>query len=620
MAPGNKPKSKDKPKNQNGQGTQAPSNGGQSVSVQSNQIGWGDGNMNMNPTGLAGQNYSMQQPAFVNVQGYPQQYHNQTLSAGNMQNHYTNMNTSLHSQGQGQGQISQNTQQNTVQYDQGNMFCGPQQNMPVNNISVDNSTIVNMIQQLNNNFMGRLSNIEHSVAKLNTIECEISYMRSDMSKLQLENASMSRRMTEVEKSCQTISNMFDDAAKSRSVLQTDVSVLKNESSHLRCSINDNVSKFEERCSTLNSELQELKARSMQSNLVFYGIAEAPRGDADNTESKLRDFLKHELDLEGPEKVNEIVFDRVHRLGRPKWDQHENPRPIVAKFERYKDREFIRQNSKTLNERRCAYYIREQFPPAIEATRKLLYPVMRQYSRDPSNRVALVRDKLYINGRLYVLPDSDEPKLPSRDTQQRDLSQGNRRRARGVRLAQLPSFESRNKFGPLAFPEDNSDINPNPENPYKSGKRPASSPAYDETSLKKYHGYGARHENSSHDNSFTDMQTTEGTEASANRQEPSEPVTQHTQNDPSLEEVVMSQPLGSQASIEDPINIVVSESETSHVIQNDGLQCNESAPVTSADKLPVNCQTVTVEVHQESCQVDNVNGDNGLNSATHGNFD
>ena len=105
-------------------------------------------------------------------------------------------------------------------------------------------------------------------------------------------------------------------------------------------------------------------------------------------------------------MNEIVFDLVHRLGRPKWDQHENPRPMVANFELYKDREFIRQNSKTLNERRCAYYIREQFPPAIEATRKPFYPVMRQYSRDPSNRVALVRDKLYINGRLYVLPDSD----------------------------------------------------------------------------------------------------------------------------------------------------------------------------------------------------------------------
>ena len=73
--------------------------------------------------------------------------------------------------------------------------------------------------------MGRLSNIEHSVAKLNTIECEISYMRSEYVKLQVENASMSRRMTEVEKSCQTISSMFDAAAKSRSVLQTDVFVL-----------------------------------------------------------------------------------------------------------------------------------------------------------------------------------------------------------------------------------------------------------------------------------------------------------------------------------------------------------------------------------------------------------
>ena len=102
--------------------------------------------------------------------------------------------------------------------------------------------------------MGRLSNIEHSVAKLNTIECEISYMRSDMSKLQLENASMSRRMLEVEKSCQTISNMFDDAAKTRSALQTDVSVLKGENSQLRRSIDNNVSNFEERCLTLNSEL------------------------------------------------------------------------------------------------------------------------------------------------------------------------------------------------------------------------------------------------------------------------------------------------------------------------------------------------------------------------------
>ena len=293
-------------------------------------------------------------------------------------------------------------------------------------------------------------------------------------------------------------------------------------------------------------------------------------------------------------MNDIVFDRVHRVGRPKWEQHENLRPIVAKFERYKDREFIRQNSNSLNERRCGYYIREKFPPAIEATRKLLYPVIRQYSLDPANRVALVRDKLYINGRLYVPPDSDEPNPQSRDTQQkRDLSQGNRRRARGVRLAQLPSFESRSRFGAFAFTEDRSDINSNSENPYKSGKRPASSPAYDETSLKKYHGYGAIHENTLHDNSITDMQTSEGTGASANGHKNNESVSKDMRNDSEQEVAADSQPLGSQTSNEDPIDIVLSSSEPSHLIHNyNELQCNDlsnsEAPVTSADEVPNNC--------------------------------
>ena len=86
----------------------------------------------------------------------------------------------------------------------------------------------------------------------------------------------------------------------------------------------------------------------------------------------------------------------------------------------------------------------------------------------------------------------------------------------------------------------------------------------------------------------------------------------------------SQSPGSQTSNEDPIDIVFSSSEPSHLIHNNELQCNDlsnsEAPVTSADKAPVNCQTITVEVHHESSQVDNVNGDNGINTGTHENFD
>ena len=219
--------------------------------------------------------------------------------------------------------------------------------------------------------------------------------------------------------------------------------------------------------------------------MFYGIAEAPQEERDNTEAKLRDFLKHELELERPEKIEEIVFDRVHRCTR--WNQHISSRPIVAKIERYKDREFVRQYSKTLNEKRNQYNIREQFPPEMEAKRKILYPVLRSYSRDPNNHVDLVRDKLFINGEFYIPPNSSggsdiQRRGTQNDRDHSDGCPGNRSRARGVRLAQQPpSFESRNRFSSLSFADENRAISR--ADSYSSSKRPASSPTYDETEPK-----------------------------------------------------------------------------------------------------------------------------------------
>ncbi|MCW4343356.1 MAG: hypothetical protein N0E48_08350, partial [Candidatus Thiodiazotropha endolucinida] len=183
---------------------------------------------------------------------------------------------------------------------------------------------------------------------------------------------------------------------------------------------------------------------MQTNLVFYGLAEAPKGDTENCEHKLRDFLRNELDFDDQETVNNIVFDRVHRLGRPRRDQDANPRPIVARFERYRDRELIREAGKRLNDKNNGYNIREQFPQEIEIRRKQLYPVMRHYLRDRNNRVVLVRDKLYINGELYKREEESQ----NRKQYIAEPIKPSRRTVRGVRLAERPSIETRNRFGPL----------------------------------------------------------------------------------------------------------------------------------------------------------------------------
>lgn len=52
----------------------------------------------------------------------------------------------------------------------------------------------------------------------------------------------------------------------------------------------------------------------------------------------------------------------------------------------------------------------QYPAAMDECRRALLPVMRQYRQEEVN-IKLVRDRLYVNGNLYMYhhnSDQDEP--------------------------------------------------------------------------------------------------------------------------------------------------------------------------------------------------------------------
>ncbi|XP_055080010.1 class I histocompatibility antigen, F10 alpha chain-like [Periophthalmus magnuspinnatus] len=76
---------------------------------------------------------------------------------------------------------------------------------------------------------------------------------------------------------------------------------------------------------------------MRDNLVFTGIPEQPTEDA---EKLVKDFITTQLKLPAA-TVNAITFHRVHRMG-PKNTKPDNkrPKPIVAKFEHYKQKQQI----------------------------------------------------------------------------------------------------------------------------------------------------------------------------------------------------------------------------------------------------------------------------------------
>lgn len=260
------------------------------------------------------------------------------------------------------------------------------------------SRLFDMVNQMNASFLNRLESIDRKMSRLDPIEREINLVRDDITSIKKDNSELSRKVNEMEKTCETISSLFDSSKQNSDKINVDIKNIQKENSLLKEEIESINSKY----TKVQDELLDLKTRSMQENLLLFGLSEPSRDQEENVEFKVRDFLKNELEVT-EQRVDEIVFDRVHRLGRPRPQTSANPRPIVVKFEKYTDREYIRKAGIALNEKRNGYSIREQYPKEIEDKRKSLYPIMRRLKQDPNNRVSLVRDKLYINGSLYTGP-------------------------------------------------------------------------------------------------------------------------------------------------------------------------------------------------------------------------
>ena len=154
-----------------------------------------------------------------------------------------------------------------------------------------------------------------------------------------------------------------------------------------------IEKLTEKNEELSEQILDLRCRSMKYNLIFTGICEEKH---ENTEKVLRNFLAEQLEIEF-----NIEFTSVHRFGK---QNRKNSRPIVAKFVYEQDLHCVLKCVKKLKEK--PYQINRQFPEEIEQARKSLYPIMKE-CRKNGDKVKLVRDILYINGKPYIPEDEDE---------------------------------------------------------------------------------------------------------------------------------------------------------------------------------------------------------------------
>jgi hypothetical protein len=210
---------------------------------------------------------------------------------------------------------------------------------------------------------------------------------------------------------------------------------------------------------------------MKNNLLFFGIKESCDPTfSENSEVILREFLTQYV--ENDPTVNRqtnvkddlLKFEEVFRLRGPHRgteNRRDKPRPILAKFTNYRDREIIREAGVNLNIKKSGKYINQQYPPEMEERRRQLFPIYRKLKNYPLNtqKCTLVCDKLYVGNELYNLnsgslepcPNNTKSRPTYNDSRQssrsRTVFNSNNRKPNQSKVHQL-NFTTPNRFTPL----------------------------------------------------------------------------------------------------------------------------------------------------------------------------
>ena len=154
---------------------------------------------------------------------------------------------------------------------------------------------------------------------------------------------------------------------------------------------DKIARLEKEKGEMKEELNYLQSQSMRNNLIFSNIKEEINETVERTEAILRQFMVKDMKI-AQDLVNEMKFDRVHRIGQNRADG--KSRQIVARFTMYKDREIVRKQRKHL--KGTAYFMAEQFPKEISERRRKLLPKLKK-AKEEGKDAWISYDTLYVNG-------------------------------------------------------------------------------------------------------------------------------------------------------------------------------------------------------------------------------
>ncbi len=252
------------------------------------------------------------------------------------------------------------------------------------------SSLENTVQAAYASTNSKLDSITHTVCDLKTQLVDLTIRVNSLESEAQSISFLPSHINEITKTVSFLSDSFDDIKQK---LNSD-----ERNSSQASSINNKA------IENLQERIISQEERSMRDNLLFFGIPEQER---ENTEELLHDFIGTNMPSISRKTI--FPFERVHRIG--KRSRNSKPRPIVAKFSYYKDRECVRLNARDL--KKTNYGIKEHYPVEILERRRALMPKHNE-ARDQKLYTTFHRDALQIDNKEYRVNKNGQVYQTSRE--------------------------------------------------------------------------------------------------------------------------------------------------------------------------------------------------------------
>ena len=254
----------------------------------------------------------------------------------------------------------------------------------LNKIESISEQLKSILERLN-----KLDTIENSVK---SIEANLANLKARTAKLEQFELTAAKDIKDLKQSCIFNGDSCKEIQDRMDENNTKINSLLESEKMLRDQMNE-----------LRFKNLYLEAYSRRENIKFFSI---PEEDDENTEETLRNFMEDNL---GYRNARTVEMQRVHRLPGRRSDS--GPRPIIARFLRYKDVEDIFSLGRRL--KGTEYQMFQDLPQEIIKRRREQMPTFKKAQRN-GMRVSFSKsqpDKLFINGKFWpygkLLETSDQ---------------------------------------------------------------------------------------------------------------------------------------------------------------------------------------------------------------------